>query len=181
MEDIAKAIERLSEKTWVDYLLIIVPIVISIVAIGISIHISNRQNRIAVFQLRYKAMCRLNSILMFENNVLKYNDPSKILKGFDMFLNADIFKRQGTTECDWDRTIQLTHFLSIVDNDLAILSCSLTKKQKKSLDNMMTLLAGITVDALNGKISNDEINALHNECKTFSPKVWKKLERKLKI
>ena len=49
MEEIVSAIEKLSQKTWVDYLLISVPIAISVVAILISVRISNKQNKIALF------------------------------------------------------------------------------------------------------------------------------------
>ena len=53
MEELVKAIEKLSEKDAVDYLLIIVPILISLVAIFISVAIAIRQNKIAMFELRY--------------------------------------------------------------------------------------------------------------------------------
>ena len=45
MEDIVKAIEKLAKKDIIDYLLVIVPIAISIVAIVISIATARKQNR----------------------------------------------------------------------------------------------------------------------------------------
>lgn len=44
MEDIVKAIEKLAEKTWVDYALIVVPIFISLLAVVISITAARKQS-----------------------------------------------------------------------------------------------------------------------------------------
>ena len=87
MEDLVKAIEKLAEKTWVDYLLIIVPIVISIVAIGIAIYTSNKQNRIALYQLRYQALSRLKRVLLFEEYVLSNATPADIVDGANVFFS----------------------------------------------------------------------------------------------
>jgi uncharacterized membrane protein len=54
MEDIVKAIEKLAEKDIIDYLLVIVPIAISVVAVVISIATAKKQNKIALFEKRYK-------------------------------------------------------------------------------------------------------------------------------
>jgi len=98
MEDIVNAIEKLAEKNWVDYFLIIVPIVISIIAIGITVYTARKQNRIALFQLRYKALCRLNCILLFDKNVLEYKSPDIIIKGINMF-----FKTELTQDDSWEQ------------------------------------------------------------------------------
>ena len=53
MEELVKAIEKLAEKDLIDYLLVIVPILVSIVAIFISIATAKKQNKIALFERRY--------------------------------------------------------------------------------------------------------------------------------
>lgn len=45
MEDIVKAIEHLAEKTWVDYALVVVPILISLLAVVISIATARKQSK----------------------------------------------------------------------------------------------------------------------------------------
>ena len=45
MEDIVKAIEHLAEKTWVDYALVVVPILISLLAVVISIVTARKQSK----------------------------------------------------------------------------------------------------------------------------------------
>ena len=53
MNELVKAIENLSNKTIVDYLLIVIPIIISVIAIIISLNSTNKQNKIALFEIRF--------------------------------------------------------------------------------------------------------------------------------
>ena len=59
MDKVVKAIEKLAEKDIIDYLLVIVPIAISIVAIIISITTSKKQNKISLFERRYSCLFQI--------------------------------------------------------------------------------------------------------------------------
>ena len=65
MDDRVKAIEKLADKDIVDYLLVIVPIVVSIVAIYISIATARKQNKIALFERRYNCLFQIKTVLAF--------------------------------------------------------------------------------------------------------------------
>ena len=69
MEDIVNAIEKLAEKTWVDYALIGAPIILSIVAIGITIYVARKQNKIALFEKRYNCLYQLYTIGRFSKEI----------------------------------------------------------------------------------------------------------------
>lgn len=181
MEEVVKTVEKLAEKTWIDYLLIIVPILISVVSIYISIRISNKQNKIALYQLRYKALCQLNCILMFDKNVLEYKSPDIIIKGFNMFFNTNLQQGTKTEDVPWDQYIKATSCLSKIDNDLSILYCSLTVQQKESIDRIMECLADIIASAISEETAEEKIIALHLECSKFTDKEFKKLEKILKL
>ena len=59
MDELVKAIEKLAEKDIIDYLIIFVPIAISLVTIVISIRTAQKQNKIALFEKRYNCLfCR---------------------------------------------------------------------------------------------------------------------------
>lgn len=181
MEDIVKAIEKLSEKNLSDYLLIIIPILISVVSIYISIRTSNKQNKIALYQLRYKALCRLNCILMFDKNVLEYKSSDIIINGCNLFFKMDLQQGISNEDVPWDQYIKATSCLSEVDNDLSILYCSITDKQKESIDIIMDCLADIIASAISGETAEEKINILHTECSKFTDKEFKKLEKTIKI
>ena len=65
MEGLVEAIEKLAEKDLIDYLLVIVPIVVSVVAIYISIATARKQNKIALFERRYNCLFQIKTVLNF--------------------------------------------------------------------------------------------------------------------
>ena len=69
MEELIEAVEALSQKTIFDYLVVIVPIFISIVAIYISISIANRQNKIALSEKRLEILSVVKLILCFSKSI----------------------------------------------------------------------------------------------------------------
>ena len=85
MEEVVKAIEKLAEKSIIDYLVIIVPIILSIVAIGISIATARKQNKIALFDRRYACLFQIRMILQFAEAIKEVSDPKVILQLFDAF------------------------------------------------------------------------------------------------
>jgi len=86
LEDIVNAIEKLAEKTWVDYALIGAPIILSIVAIGITIYVARKQNKIALFEKRYNCLYQLYTIGCFSKEIqnigkesIKSNAPPNVI------------------------------------------------------------------------------------------------------
>ena len=71
MEEIVKAIEKIAEKNIIDYLLVIVPIVASLIAIVISIVVSQKQNKIALFEKRFDAYANLLKLKAFSDMLKK--------------------------------------------------------------------------------------------------------------
>lgn len=74
MSDINKAIQELvevvqvaSKQTWIDYCMVWVPIVLSIIAIGISVYTIQSQNRLSLFDKRYEVLY----ILGFLTNIVR--------------------------------------------------------------------------------------------------------------
>ena len=65
MDELIQAIEKISQKDWVDYLIIIVPIMLSVIAVWISLATASKQNKIALFDMRYKALKHFQKIIEF--------------------------------------------------------------------------------------------------------------------
>ncbi|MEA4937992.1 MAG: hypothetical protein VB091_00220 [Christensenella sp.] len=63
MRELIEAINRLSERDWFDYSSALLPLVLSIVAILIAINTSKRQNRIALFDIRYELFTELSLLI----------------------------------------------------------------------------------------------------------------------
>ena len=70
MDELIQAIEKISQKDWVDYLIIIVPIMLSVIAVWISLATAHKQNKIALFDMRYKALEHFRKIYQFRDVIV---------------------------------------------------------------------------------------------------------------
>ena len=98
MDDLVKAIEKLAEKDIVDYLLVIVPIVVSIVAIYISIATARKQNKIALFERRYNCLFQIKTILNFSDTIKEDANGKIILALYDAFWGTNISRLSGDNQ-----------------------------------------------------------------------------------
>ena len=86
MEDIVAPIEKIAEKTWVDYALIVVPILISLFALGVTINTAKKQS---------KAQNNSFCLELYENRWEVYESIDKVLCSImceGKVSNEDIFK-----------------------------------------------------------------------------------------
>ena len=97
-----------------------------------------------------------------------------------MFFLIDL-QQEMDDPVPWNQYIKITSFLSGVENDLAVLHCYFTEEQKEATDNMLSQMAEIMADAVSNRLNSDAIQILHQECKKFTEKDIKKLEKKFKL
>ena len=62
-------------KTIIDYLLVVIPIVVSVVAIVISLQATRQQNRIALFEKRFSVFCCLQKCAAFDSLLEEAKNP----------------------------------------------------------------------------------------------------------
>lgn len=82
MEDLTKSINELTVaiqnyngKTAIDYLLIAIPIIVSILAIIISLRISHQQNKIALFEKRFSVFACMQKCVVFDRMLENLEKP----------------------------------------------------------------------------------------------------------
>lgn len=176
MEEIVSAIEKLSQKTWVDYLLISVPIAISVVAIVISVRISNKQNKIALFNCRYNAVLQAKTLMELEKIIYQENSSKLILAAFDMFFETNI--------CSQDTLIalmQAAHKIKSVQQDIGCLIFIVDKKHQSALLKLFDPLSTLISSAINGVVDVDAKEDFHSVCATLDDKFFENLMKKIKI
>lgn len=176
MEDIVKAIEKLSQQTWVDYLLISVPIAISIVAIIISIAAARKQNRIALFEMRYKALLQIKTILSFEDIAYREDSPQAILRAFDMFYGTDI-----RSEDEIVALMVSAQQMKIIEQDIASVSFLLNKKRQGIFDQLLGDFSQVIIDAIKKRITTESKENFHSVCLILKNEVLEKIMRKIKV
>lgn len=176
MEDIVKAIEKLSQQTWVDYLLISVPIAISIVAIIISIATARKQNRIALFEMRYKALLQIKTILSFEDMAYGEDSPQVILRAFDMFYGTDI-----RSEDEIVALMVSAQQMKTIEQDIASVSFLLNKKRQDIFDQLLADFSQVIIDAIDKRITTESKENFHSVCLILKNEVLEKIMRKIKV
>ena len=174
MESIVNAIEKISEKSVVDYLLIIVPIVISLVAVFISVFLARRQNKIAMFEIRYRALATIKRLLNF--NVVFYviNHPRIIIEYFN-----------GCFEYSIDLQDQVKALLAArmnfdkMEETIIAISDILDKSDKKILEKTFEKISTIINNAIMNETDNESIKDFKILCFCLKEITVKKLARKI--
>lgn len=78
MDELIPILEQMTQKTWVDYLAIIAPLVLSVVAIYISISTTRKQNRIALFEKRYALYQKIQMFLTLGDAIHRAEKQSDV-------------------------------------------------------------------------------------------------------
>ena len=80
--DLIEAVRQLSEKSVLDYVIAIAPIVLSIVAVIISLSIAYRQKKIDLFEKRFEVYAEIQRCLAFQRLLTDARSPKKAHEAF---------------------------------------------------------------------------------------------------
>lgn len=174
MEELVKAIEKLSEKDAVDYLLIIVPILISLVAIFISVAIAIRQNKIAMFELRYRALATIMKVISFGITFNYTNNPRVILESFNSCFSTSISSVDKVAAL-----VDIRRNLDNMEEKVAVISDILKPEDKKILKKAFAKLSSIMEDVVTGNVDATEIEDFKVLCILLEQITAKKLSKKI--
>ena len=172
MRDLLNWILSDSGKVILDYLLVIVPIVLSGIAIGISISVSKKESKIAMFNIRYASISQIQTILNFSKGIEDCSDSRIVLRLFD-----SLWGTNGINEDFANNLIQYRCELEKIKRD--IIQSKYTFKQDFSVVYAlhMTVMAALN----NSNDLNSHIQKLTEMCNIFYEKDYQKLVKQCKI
>lgn len=174
MEGVIQAIEKLSQKNIIDYLLIIVPIIISLVAIFISIATAKRQNNIAMFELRYKALATIKRVLSFKIVFYITDIPLVIVEYFNACFDACI-----DTKDKVKAHISARQTLNAMEESILALSEVLDNSDKKILEKTFAMLSKLIGNAIEDRNDSQDIKDFKMLCLCLEKITVEKLTRKI--
>ena len=180
IQELIEAIEKLSQKGWVDYLIVIVPIMLSVIAVFISISTARKQNSIALFDMRYKALTQLEMVITFDLWCMGKTDAGLIVETFDTLFDTDVNVacRQG----DGLTAIKaISKKMMALRNDITVLGYIVNESRQKSFEEVLNLVEEILVIALDNKVDVSRMQRLHQLCDSFEKEVYPQLLKKIKI
>ena len=135
MEELVKAIEKISEKSIIDYLLIIVPIAISLVAIFVSIVTARRQNKIAMFELRYKALSTIKRISYFASTFYVTKNPHVVIESFNCCFATCLDNKDELRSL-----VNARVKMNEMEENVAIISSMLSNYDRKIIENICNVI-----------------------------------------
>lgn len=177
MEDLIKAIEKLAEKDIIDYLIIIVPIAISVIAIIISIATAKKQNKIALFERRYSCLFQIKMILNFADTIQDQDIEGKIILGlYDSFWGTNIYHLKGDKQI-----IEAKSHLEILKKEVEQVGFLFNYKCSISPTDIIKAFNGVLFDAMMDKDLKESIDKFYSLCTDFTEKDFKKLQKEIKL
>lgn len=176
MENIIKNFAEIPLRTIVDYLLIIMPIILSCVAIGISIATSNKQNKIAVFELRYRCYSQLRTIRSFDSSIYDCDNPKIILIMFDALWGTDLTKKSSE-----DSLLAARCHLEKIVHDVANEEFLFKRKFDVNVCDILINTNRIVTAATNDEVDKSAQAELHRLCEIFEKNDLPYMKKTLKL
>lgn len=177
MYQVAAAVRALGTRDWFDYLSVIAPLVLSVVAIWISISTARTQNRIALFDIRHTALYRLKTLLEFNQRI--QGDISKGLIAF--FFDAHF----GTNieQCDSSQGMnQVIMTINQLERDIIVRPFVRRKEDRKEIYDILVALRNLMLFyVLNDESTEDSRDELNTLCTKLYNGRYKKLRSKVRI
>lgn len=176
MEEVVKAIEKLAEKDILDYLLIIAPILVSVVAIIISIATSWKQNKIALYEQRYRCLAQVKRIISFSEMIKENKNPVIVLELFDALWGSNVSKSSGDAQI-----IRAKYQIEIIKDDVEQITFLFKHSSYESFALIIQNLHTIMLEAIDKRVVQEHLDAFCKSCDNFYVDDFKQLTKRTKL
>ncbi len=186
MEELIKAVESISEKNWIDYGLIFVPILISILAVVISVLTAKKQNKIALFEIKYGVISQIRLIKAFSNCLKDSINSITILSAFDSCFEMNLLQeyeqsKQTNQQNKQDIIIKINNRLKALQNNMLTVEFFLKAYKREDTAKLMIQLRKIVVSALDENIDDEIIKDFKMLSDDFMKKYLEPMVESVKI
>lgn len=177
MNELINAIEELGRKDFLDIAVAFSPIILSVIAIVISIYVARKQNKIAMFNIRYEAIFRLKTVLTFAVSIENIDDSKIAVALFDGYFGCDILNCSDKGKS----VIQAQAEVEKIKKDLLMIGFLFGGKYHTKIQNIIIPLQSFMMSAARGSIDTEQLNLFVELSKEFYDKDFGKLCRKTRL
>lgn len=177
MQGLIDAINQSHSKDIIDIIAIFSPLVLSVVAIVISLYTVHKQNKIALFKIRYKALSQLKSILCFDAGVYDCDDEKMILLLFDSYFNA----QASILNVDGSVLVSVKSKVEDVKYDILTSIFVFDKKYHNEISDILKDFHEFVTSVSIYNINKEAQKNLHEKCVDFYENDFKKISKETKI
>ncbi len=176
MYQVAAAVRAMGTRDWFDYLSVLAPLVLSAVAIWISISTAVKQNKIALFNLRYEAIHSLALILSY----------SKMIVGIEKANVAQyLFNANFACEIKYDDKLMALHQTYVelrkVEKSVLVIEYLFSTKDMEEIQELFTLLRNFMERLVENEVNSEWRDKLCAACEAFEKGTYKELSEKTKL
>lgn len=164
MEEIVNALENLAKKEMIDIVAVFSPILLSVVAIIVSIFSLIKQNKTMLFELKHRVIASARSFLVLEENIYK----NKELK-FIIFAFNGIFELEKDEQKLSNNRERIVSKLIAMKNEIQMGEFFVKKGgYVETLRKIINEAQEILINALDGFVENDLLENFHKHCEEFN-------------
>ena len=175
MYQVAAAVRALGTRDWFDYLSVLAPLVLSAVAIWISISTARKQNRIALFNMRYDAIVDIRAILLFESKIDK-DAENRIIK----VIYDGLFGTTVSSCGEKDAIVQILATTCRLEKS-CLINVLVSGKDFDDVHNAITTLQALMIEVVGEEKAVTEKEEFQKACKTLLDGSYNDLCKKAQV
>lgn len=176
MQGLIDAINQSHSKDIIDIIAIFSPIVLSVVAIVISIYTVHKQNKIALFEMRYKAFAILKTIVLFALAVEKVDNSREILLVFDSFFGTHVSNNDGS-----GLVADMNSRIEIIKHNTLTSIFLFSKKYQESIEPIVYDFQLFMINVINNNFDETSKNDFCEKCRLFTQNELDEISKELRI
>ena len=175
------AVQSLQQRDLWDYFAIIAPLVLSVVAVWISISTAKKQNKIALFEMRYKTVSVLCFLLSVAKEVVNQKDK-EIDDWTTLAMAMNTYKMstaEASVEVDYSK---LDSFYTHLTFEAGKVNCLFAEKETKQITDFLEEFHTFVSLVCKNKVTDESREKLKNTVLLLEKsKIMKKLDVSLKL
>lgn len=176
MSQIISGLNELGLKDWIDTILVLASLLLSVVAIGISIATAKKQNKIALFNMRYEALHSLTLVLSYAKMIVGIEKEHMAKYLFNANFSCEI-KYDNKDEALYQTYVELRK----IEKSVLVVGYLFSKNAAKEIQNIFVLLRNFMERLVEDEVNLEWRDKLCAACEAFEKRTYKKIDAKTKL
>lgn len=178
MEQLIEAIYSLGKRDWFDYLSIAAPLILSVIAIWISVSTARKQNKIALFDIKCEALHVISLILSFGEDLKERRDKEDIVGLFGVCFSAFVGKKEGAS---LDEVREDIAHLNNIDRVITAAKYVFPKKSILDIEKIWEMEQEYICEVIKAGTNEVQQNRIVDRCTKYRKRYYTELKKRVRL
>ena len=178
MDQLVEAIYSLGKHDWFDCLAVTAPIILSVVAIWISISTARKQNRIALFDIKCEALHVISLILSFGADLKDNKSGEDIIDLFGVNFSSFIGRKENSSTEEMREDIA---HLNNIDKALTAAKYVFPKRSISIIEKIWEMEQDYICEIVESGPNAEHQNRIVDQCAKYKKKYYKELTQRVRL